>query len=262
MAAGRGNVGGKKEQTKPVRTGKPTKKKRAMQTRGFYILLAAVAVIGGIALYTVINQPKAPAVRDVDVSASQAEGYLRGDPNAPVQVLEFADFECPACGQFAVLTEPDVRHRLIESGQVSYRFFDFPLPAHKNTLAASMAAACANDQGKFWEMHDALFFNQPEWSTQVTSNPERKFLEYAKEIGLNTDVYKKCMDEQPHQVRIIANRKEGERRGVAQTPSFVIGKKLIAGAIGYDEFRAWVDSAKAALPPTTPTAPAPATKKP
>ena len=261
MAAGRGNVGGKKEVTRPIKPGKPPKRKRATQTRGFYILLAAVAVVGGIALYTVINQPKAPTVRDADVSASQAEGYLLGDPKAPVQVLEFADFECPACGQFAVLTEPDVRHRLVESGQVSYRFFDFPLPVHQNTLVASMAAACANDQGKFWQMHDALFFNQPEWSTQNTKSPERKFLEYAKGIGLNMDFYKKCMDDQPHQVRIIANRKEGERRGVAQTPSFIIGKKLIAGAIGYDEFRGWVDSAKAALPPAPP-APAPVTKKP
>jgi len=254
MAAGRGSVGAK--QQPPMK-----KKKRPTQQRGFYILLAAVAVAGGIGLYSAVSRPKAPAVRDIDVTAAQAEGYLMGDSTAPVQVLEFADFECPACGQFAVLTEPDIRHRLIESGQVSYRFFDFPLPGHHNTMPASMAAACASDQGKFWPMHDALFFNQPEWSTQATSTPERKFLEYAREIGLNIDAYKKCMDDQPHQVRIIANRKEGERRGVQQTPSFVIGRKLVAGAIGYDEFRALVDSAKAALPPVAP-APAPVTKKP
>ena len=124
-----------------------------------------------------------------------------------------------------------------------------------------MAAACASDQGKFWQMHDALFFNQPEWSTQATSDPEKFFLDYARQIGLNIDLYKKCMDEQPHQVRIIANRKEGERRGVGQTPTFIIGRKLVAGAVGYDEFRALVDSAKAALP-AAPPAPAPATKKP
>ena len=253
MAAGRGSVGTKRP-SMPMK-----KKKRATQSRGFYILLAAVAVAGAVAIGTVMTRPKASAIRDVDVSASQAEGYLLGDSLAPVQVMEFADFECPACGQFAVLTEPDIRHRLIESGQIGYRFFDFPLPGHHNTMPASMAAACASDQGKFWPMHDAIFFNQPEWSTAATSNPGRFFIDYARQIGLDIGVYKKCMDEQPHQVRIIANRKEGERRGVAQTPSFIIGRKLVAGAIGYDEFRALVDSAKAALPPVPLAAPAPKT---
>ena len=231
-----------------------------MQSRGFYILLAVVAVGGGVAIGSVMSRPKAPVVRDIDVSASQAEGYLLGDPNAPVQVMEFADFECPACGQFAVLTEPDIRSRLVATGQVGYRFFDFPLPSHKNTLPASMAAACANDQGTFWEMHDALFFNQPEWSEAATTNPEKLFVEYARQKGMNVDAFKRCMDEQPHIVRIIANRKEGERRGVSQTPTFIIGRKMVPGAVSYDEFRALVDSAKAAMP--APVAPTPVTKKP
>ncbi len=230
------------------------RKKPATQSRGFYLLLALVAIGGGVAIASVVARPKAPVVRDMDVSASQAEGYLLGNSNAPVQVLEFADFECPACAQFALVTEPDVRTRLIQSGQASYRYFDFPLPMHKNTIQASMAAACANDQGKFWEMHDALFFNQPEWSTSATSNPAKFFAGYARQLGLNVDTWKSCMDEQRHLVRIIANRKEGERRGIAQTPTFIVGRKVIAGAMPYDDLKAVVDSAA--------PAPAAARKKP
>jgi protein-disulfide isomerase len=237
------------------------KKKPAKSSRGFYLLLAIIIMGGGVWIATKAAQPKAAPVQEVDVTAAAAEGYVAGNPNAPVQVLEFADYECPACGQFSLVTEPDIRRRLIQSGLVSYHYYDFPLPQHRNSLQASIAAACADDQKKFWEMHDALFFNQPEWSTAATSNPMKFFTEYAKLIGLNLDVWKKCVEEQQHLTRIYGNRKEGDRIGVSQTPTFVIGRRKVAGAIGYDEFKAYVDSA-AALPP----APAPggpkATKKP
>jgi protein-disulfide isomerase len=250
MAAGRSK--GRRPRPGSVRDA-PAKKKKAappQQSRGFLILLLLVAIGGGIAIATTAGKKKAPVIRDADVTAAQSEGYLLGNAQAPVQVLEFADFECPACGQFALMTEPDIRHRLIESGQVSYRYFDFPLPMHGNSVAASVAAACANDQGKFWEMHDALFMNQPEWSSAATSDPMRYFVEYAKQIRLNVDDWKSCVNEQRHMVTIIANRKEGERRGVAQTPTFVIGRKVVAGGIPYDQFKAIVDSARSAGPVT------------
>ena len=238
------------------------KKKKPTSSRGFYILLALVIIVGGVWIGTMANKPKAPNVRDVDVTAAQAEGYAIGNPKAPVQVLEFADFECPACGQFSTVTEPDVRTRLAATGKIGYRFYDFPLPMHKNTITASLAAACANEQGKFWEMHDALFFNQPEWSTQATDNPTKFFAQYAGQMGLDMPKWKECMAAQRHLTTIIANRKEGERRGVGQTPTFIIGRKVVAGSIGYDEFKARVDSAAVAAPPAPAAAPvAPAPKK-
>jgi protein-disulfide isomerase len=182
---------------------------------------------------------------DVQATPAQAEGYLLGNPNAPVQIMEFADYECPHCGEFATITEPDVRKRIVEAGLASYRFFDFPLPGFRNSLPASNAAACADDQGKFWEMHDRLFHSQPEWSSQVTNNPKKIFLRYAKDIGLDTDAWGKCYDEQRHLPRILANRQEGIRRNVQSTPTFVIGSKMIAGAIPFDMLKAYVDSAAA-----------------
>ncbi len=253
MAAGR-------KEGKGQRPGVVKKKKPAKNSRGFWILIAIVIIAGGAWLLSVASRPKSAPVQEVDVTAAAAQGYLLGNPNAPVQVLEFADYECPACGQFSLVTEPDVRRRLVQAGLVSYHYYDFPLPQHQNSLRASIAAACADDQKKFWEMHDALFFNQPEWSTEATNNPGKFFAEYAKQIGLNVADWKKCFEEQQHLTRIYGNRKEGDRIGVSQTPTFVIGRRKVAGAIGYDEFKSYVDSAATQPPAAAPAGPKTAKK--
>jgi protein-disulfide isomerase len=215
----------------------------------FLTALGLLAAVGVIAIVYVMNQPKAPPVVTTvadPTSLGPAQGYLLGKPDAPVQILEFADFECPACGNFAVVTEPDVRKRIIETGLASYRYFDFPLPMHKNTWYASEAAACANDQGKFWEMHDRLFQGQDQWNTEATSNPTGVFEGYAKDLRLDVAKWRSCYDTQAHLRDIQANKAEGERRKVNQTPTFVIGDKEIPGVIPYDALKALVDSA--ALP--------------
>jgi protein-disulfide isomerase len=224
-------------------------KQRGNSSLRFYMVLALVVVAGGLLIIRAARAPRARAnVTTAPITAAQAEGYLLGNPNAPVQILEFADFECPACGNFSVITEPDVRARIVNTGLASYRFFDFPLPMHKNTIAASNAAACAADQGKFWEMHDELFRNQPEWNGEATDNPKKIFLGYVKTLGLNSDSWEKCFDAQTHQPRILANQAEGNRRRVQSTPTFVIGTRVIPGGMSYDVFKAYVDSATKEAP--------------
>ncbi len=224
-------------------------RQRGNPAQRFYVVLALVAVAGGLLIVRAARAPRVrPNVTTAPITAAQAEGYLLGNANAPVQIMEFADFECPACGNFSVITEPDVRTRIVNTGLASYRFFDYPLPMHKNTMAASNAAACAADQGKFWEMHDALFRNQPEWNGEATDHPKKIFLGYVKTLGLNSDSWEKCFDEQTHQPRILANQAEGSRRKVQSTPTFVIGTRMIPGAMNYDVFKAYVDSATREAP--------------
>lgn len=213
----------------------------------FYYALGVIALIGIALIWRTAGHAGQPIdIKDIKPTPAKAEGYLLGNPNAPVQVMEFADFECPACGQFATITEPDVRKNIIATGLANYRFFDFPLvEVHRNTLQASIAAACANDQGKFWEMHDKLYYGQPDWNTEATNDPKRFFVQYAKEIGLDMNAWTTCFDAHKHLERIMSNRAEGERRGVTSTPTFVIGTKQIAGALPYDVFKAYVDSAAA-----------------
>ena len=222
------------------------KKAQQRSMKPFYGALAVVALVGVALLAWVAARPKND-VRTVDpnLPPAQAEGHLLGNPNAPVQVLEFADFECPSCGQFATITEPDVRKRLVETGLVAYRYFDFPLSIHRNTIAASSAAACAGDQGKFWEMHDRIFEGQNDWNSEATTRPNKVFAQYAKDLGLDTGKWQSCVDAGTHLPVIEANRKEGERRMIESTPTFVIGKRQIPGALAYDRFKAYVDSAAA-----------------
>jgi protein-disulfide isomerase len=233
---------------------------RASSTRTFYIALGVIAIIGvALIARTASHAKRAHRAIDVAVTPAKAEGHLLGNPNAPVQILEFADFECPACGQFATITEPDVRKRIVDAGLASYRYFDFPLSQHKNTMPASNAAACAGDQGKFWEMHDKLFYGRPDWNGEATDDPVKVFTRYAKEIGLDVPAWSKCMDDQRHIPQILGNRQEGIRRKVQETPTFVIGGKQVAGAISYDEMKAYVDSAaKQAGAPAAPVAGTPA----
>lgn len=213
---------------------------------GFYYILALIAVVGASILgYTLLRKPSGAVGKEILPTTGPvgpAEGYTMGKADAPVEIIEFGDFECPACGQFAAVTEPDVRKRLVETGLARFTFYDFPLDMHKNTIPAHLAAACASDQGKFWEMHDRLFATQDQWNGIATDNPKPFFEKYATDIGLNKDTWVSCYDSRKHQGRIAANVAEGTRRQINTTPSFVVGNKVYVGALPYDALKAIVDS--------------------
>lgn len=230
----------------------PPKKKNVVRNAssrptGFYILLGLVAVVGASILgYTFMRKPAAGVGTEIKydpATSGPAQGYTIGKADAPVNIIEFADFECPGCGQFATVTEPDVRKRIIEPGLASLTFYDFPLPQHKNSQSAHNAAACAADQNKFWEMHDQLYNTQDQWNTQATDNPKPFFQKYAANIGLDAKAFEACYDARKHQGRILANMNEGEKRQVGQTPTFIVGTKSYPGALPYDVLKAIVDSA-------------------
>lgn len=224
---------------------KKTVQKAAKSNTQFIGLLVLVAIIGVGALgYVLTHRGPQIIIVDPKIPAGAAEGHLMGHADAPVQVLEFGDFECPGCGNFAMVTEPDVRARLINTGIVAFHFYDFPLVQHINSFTAHLAAACADDQGKFWEMHDRLYAGQDEWSD--LTNPSMKsplpiFARYAKEMGLDVSTWETCVTTQKYTAKIKGNQAEGNRRNVSQTPTFVIGDKQMAGALPYDEFKKIVD---------------------
>ena len=230
----------------------------ASRPKAFFWVLGLIALIGVAALAYVATKPKATSdVRDVadTTNAGPSQGYLIGKVDAPVKIMEFADFECPSCAGFATVTEPDVRTRIIEPGLANLTYYDFPLTQHRNTLAASNAAACADEQGKFWPMHDRLFQAQDEWNGEATDAPKAFFKRYAGEVGLDVAKWEACFDARKYQPRINANLADGLRRGVNSTPTFVIGNKLYAGMRSYDELKRIVDSlARSAPAPATSTA--------
>lgn len=213
----------------------------------FYLLLGGIAVAAVALIAWQAMRPTSSGVVIVDrnIPLPEGKGYLIGNPDAPVQVVEFADFECPACGSFATLTEPDMKRRLVETGQVSFRFMDYPLEMHENAWDAHFAAACANEQGKFWEMHDALFNTQDQWNTQATNRPKSVMSSLARQVGLDMGQWDECFDSQKYKLQIAGNQREGDKWGVSSTPTFVIGDRVVAGLLSYDQLKTLVDAAAA-----------------
>ena len=228
---------------------------KPQKSRGpFLLVLGLVALVGGAALY-MVTRPAAPIAITVDPSAPpvDARGYIYGNPDAPITITEYADFECPGCGQYAVLHTPDIKQRIVDAGLANFRFMDFPLAMHPNAMAAHLAAACANDQGKFWEMHDRIFMGQNEWNALATGNPRKVLAEYAGELGLDTGAWNTCFDSQTHVAQIEANRNAGIGLGVNSTPTVQIGNQLYPGGITGDNVKRIVDSLTAAMAPADTT---------
>ena len=220
-------------------------KRRPPDRKKFYVTLGALAILGIAAIAYLAAGPNSASTAttiDPNLPPPAVEGYLMGSPAAPIEIAEWADFECPGCAQFATMTEPDMRTRIVDAGLARFRFYDFPLPQHPNAMAAHLAAACGGDQNKFWEMHDRIFQNQHRWNGQAARNPKSLFAKYAEEAGLDENAWDDCYDEKRHVARIQASVAEGQKRGVGSTPTFFIGNMKVNSVLTYDELKRLVDS--------------------
>jgi protein-disulfide isomerase len=220
----------------------------------FYWILGGLAAVAAAALgYTVLRGKAAPpAPEPVPLEEAQATlagghelGMAKGDPNAPLVVQEFADYQCPACAQFSALTARALHERYVNTGRVYWIFFDFPIPQiHPNAVPAAEAARCAGDQGNYWGMHDILFARQPEWAKE--GNPLGRFVEYARALGLDGEALRRCVQAGTHRQTVLQSRERGLRLGVDATPTFFIGSQRTAGAVPFDEFARILDRELAA----------------
>jgi protein-disulfide isomerase len=217
----------------------------------FYWGLGALAVAGGAWIWNSTNRTgveaySAPVPASDTAGAGSFRGYVLGSDSAPVEVHEYADYTCPACGRFAILTYPDVLTRLIQPGRVRWRFHDRPLGntgEHAYAYISAHAAACADEQGRFWEMQSQLFTNQGAWAWNPRRSPEGAFRDYARAIGLDLSRYNECMQTGRFRARIQAEAERAEALGISSTPTFVIGTLHIPGVLNYDDLKRLVDSA-------------------
>jgi protein-disulfide isomerase len=219
----------------------------------FYLLLGLGAALGVAALAYLVLRPKPVSIpANVTVLAGDTtgfRGYVIGSESAPVEITEYADFECPACSEFALVQWPSVRDRLVETGRLRWRYRDWSIDQlHPNARVAAHAAACANDQGKYWEMHDALFGGQAQWTRR--KNAPSIMRGYARDLALNLDEYDQCMQSAMYAGRIQASYDEGSKLGVGSTPTFLIDGRLYPGVLASDSIRKLVDRLTAAA--TTP----------
>jgi protein-disulfide isomerase len=212
----------------------------------FYVILGLVAVVGAVGLWyaaaggTSTPAALAPGAAPPAPAADGFAGFTVGSDSAPVEVVEYSDFECPYCAQFAAVQMPTIREQLIQTGKVRWRFRDFPLPSHAYSRLAAHAAHCASEQERFWEMHDQLFYNHS-WA-QTRRDPSKLFRGFAERIGLDLGRYDACMASGRHAGRIEASRLEGERLRVSGTPTFFVNGRPYNGARSSDGFKALADS--------------------
>jgi protein-disulfide isomerase len=188
-----------------------------------FVIVVGVALVT-LGSGTMLYRAKRPQVKNIPENQTvavkgEAAAHVRGNPDAPVTLEEFGDFQCPPCGQFAgfveeLLKEYDSRLRIV--------FRNFPLPGHEHAREAALAAEAAGFQGKFWEMYDTLYREQSNWSK--APNTRELFESYAGALGLNVDQFKKDMDGEKAKERVDSDHALGDSLGVKVTPTLFINK--------------------------------------
>lgn len=165
----------------------------------------------------------------------------KGSPDAPITVLEIADFQCPACRMFWAETMPLLQREYVDAGKVRMVFVNLPLvELHKNAAAAHEFAMCAAAQDRFWPVHDMLFDQQAVWGQ--LDDPSAYFFSVASAVGLATDSLDACVTD-GRMRNLIASEAQGVvRAGVRSTPSFVIEGGLLEGAGPIEGWRPILDS--------------------
>jgi protein-disulfide isomerase len=170
---------------------------------------------------------------------------FRGDSGAHVAIIEYADFECPYCGEYERKVFPQILSDYIEPGKVKYFYRDLPLPMHARALPAARAARCAGEQGKYWEMHDSLFARQNALSTPAV-------LDRAQTLGLDQAKFTECLSSEKYTEDIQKSVSEAQKMGIDGTPSFFLGviepggdvtiEKRFKGAPPFDVFKSELDA--------------------
>lgn len=178
------------------------------------------------------KQTPAEAVKEVSPS-----DWIKGPSEAKVTLVEYSDFQCPACATYYPVLK-QLNKEFEDSMQFVYRYF--PLKTiHKNAQVASFAAEASGRQGKFWEMHDLLFDNQKEWSD--LANPQEKFMEYAKFLGLDTEKFKNNLESKEIKDKVESDYQNGLSATVNATPTFFLNGQKIISPRSYEEFKSKIE---------------------
>lgn len=176
-----------------------------------------------------------------EVKISEDDDAFLGDKDAPVVMIEFSDFQCPFCRFFWRDTFPSVKSQYIDTGKVKFVYRDFPLSFHPGAMPAAQATECAEEQGKFWEMHDKIFSEQDKLGSGTVQFDADDLKKWASEIGLNVSDFNSCLDSQKYATEADNDLKEGQAAGVSGTPGFFINGRLVVGAQPFNAFKTIIE---------------------
>ena len=165
--------------------------------------------------------------------------HVQGTAEAPVTIVEYSDFQCPYCARYFNETYPQIKDQYVNTGLVRYVFRHFPLQFHSEAESAAQAAECAGEQGKFWEMHDALFGNQAEWAGNAGA--AAVFVDLAEGLDLDGAEFETCLNSDEYAAKIQADLQEGAAEGVTGTPAFRINGVELSGAQPFAAFQEQIE---------------------
>ncbi len=227
-----------KQERRELRRQEKTKEQRQKKLKWLYRhiaiwLLAALLIGGGIfgMIKLASRQPQdtGPAIT---VDSISAEDRVKGNRDAKVILIEYSDFQCPACAFYYPLLKKFTEEF---GNKLAIVYRHFPLPNHQNAKPAAYAAEAAGQQGKFLEMHDLIFDNQKDWKDK--RNPEEVFISYAQTLNLNIEQFKTDFDSKEIRKKVENAYQNGVRFGLNSTPTFFLNGKKIANPRNYEEFR-------------------------
>lgn len=216
-----------------------------------FLIPAAIIVAGALIAFAVVYSgrgggaviPKQSSAVNPTSPAAVVSGDLAdddpilGDPNAPVTMVEFADFQCPFCGRMFSETLPQIKEKYVKTGKVKFVYRDFPLSSiHPFAQKAAEAGECADEQEKFWPLHDIIYTRQ-----QQLSNENLK--KWAGEIGLNTAQFNNCLDSGKYADEVLKDLADGQAAGVTGTPATFVNGRLVSGALPFAQFEAIIEEA-------------------
>ncbi len=168
-------------------------------------------------------------------------GYDRGSPTAPVVLIDFSDFGCPYCGEFARETYPNVERDYVKTGKVFFKYVPFVAGNFPHAREATRAAECAADQGRFWPMFEQIYATQKAW--RPSSDVDERMNVLAREAGANPAKFDLCYSGHGTDARTARATTLANRLGVRVTPSFLLDDRPIQGALPWSEFKRAIDAA-------------------
>lgn len=243
------------KRTRENKTGGRDRQKPAAGGKNQFRLVLGVVIVVAVAIvgYSIAtNSVGTAATEPVELEGIEnparlielAQGVEMGNPDAPLTMLEFADFQCPGCASFATQVKPMINMSYIDAGQLRFVYHDFPLEQHRNSFLASRSARCALDQGLFWEYHDLLYQDQPRWA--AAANPISMFVEHARGLGADVATFESCVNSDMHADVVTANLILGQQLGVSGTPSIMLseggGMATRIGSFDFETIQQAVDA--------------------
>ncbi len=182
--------------------------------------------------------PEEPALpSEINIAVKPEDPFL-GKADAPLTVIEFADFQCPFCGRWHEQVFPELKKEYIDTGKVKFVYKNLAFLGKESSDAAN-AALCAKEQNKYWEYHDKLYTSQNGENQGAFSIDNLK--KWAGELGLNTTQFNSCLDQQKYNEQVQADTAEANSNGLNSTPSTLVGTRPVIGAQPYATFKAAIE---------------------